>query len=181
MLDVLKACIKKTYHLKRDARDWLLEENGKTIKLRSPGNKSLGFSLDHKESSPFQFFGESPPKGVAKMCDAIIMLSHNNRNYVFVVEKKTAHRDGYAKQIANGRHFCNWLFALLQEHGHYNGDLSYIGLLVWESRRSPDKEPTSHRRDRIDSSIPPALANHLDHFAKIRNKTDIRLQAYLND
>ena len=148
-VDLFRQCIDEEFHLRREGREWLLQDNWK-LKLKTPRRDSLGFRLD-KDPSPFRFFSGSPPEDVAKMCDAVIALSYKGRLYIFLVEQKTGKKDDYRKQLKNGKYFCDWLLVLLREHGHYKGqDTVFIGLLCMR-RSSPRKKPAMHRKnDRIE-------------------------------
>ena len=140
MLETIEKTIHKDFHLTRQGRDWLLDDD---VKLRAPDRHSFGFSLDKKRS--FAFFSNSPPEHLAKMCDAIIALLFKQRLFLFIVEQKSAYRVPYDKQLANGKHFCDWLFSLYKEHGYCYKDPVSIGLLIWQPRQLPRKGMTSHQ------------------------------------
>ena len=107
-LEKLQKAIDDKYRLTRDGRDWELADG---VKLRVPNRHSLGFSLDNRKTPPFAFFSGNPPAHVAKMCDAIVVLPYQGSLYFFVVEQKTGNKDDYARQLANGKFFCEWLVA----------------------------------------------------------------------
>ncbi len=141
---LFRQCIDGDFHLPREGREWLLEDNW-VLKLKTPRRDSLGFRLD-KDPSPFRFFSGSPPEDVAKMCDAIIALSYKGKLYIFLVEQKTSQEDDYRKQLKNGKYFCDWLLALLEGHGHYTGKPAFIGVLCMR-RSSLRKKPAMHGKD----------------------------------
>lgn len=170
--------IDKNYPLRRTNKDWLLA-NGIEIKLRSPGNQSFGFSLDNTNKQPFCFMESKPPKGIAKMCDAIVVLSYKKKDYIFIIEKKTNNKDDYKLQLINGKHFCDWMISLLKEHEHYNQNPTYIGLLSWEPRGIPNREGTTHHDAKKSSKISPQLKPHFNKFEEIRNQTRVFLSNYL--
>ncbi len=179
--------IKKDYCLKREGKDWICE-NGKPIKLRSPNNKSCGFSLDNSTKHPFNFVSSSLPHGIAKMCDAIIVLSNKDEDYIFIIEKKTGNKNEYKLQLINGKIFCDWIITLFEQHGHYNRQeqrkRNYIALLVWEPRKSVDKDQTTHGKGQTthgkEDKMPEILRNHFDRFKDIQNEQQISLLDYLN-
>ncbi len=146
LIELFQRSIGNKFHLDREDRNWLLHENNCKIKLKSPDKYSLGFSLDrNSKPSPFPFFTSNPPCDIAKMCDAIIALSYKGKAYIFVIEQKTGNKGEYYKQLTNGKYFCDWLLALLNQHKHYSDTPIFIGLLCWEPRdKSPRKGPTTH-------------------------------------
>ena len=166
-VNLFQQCIDEEFHLQREGREWLLEDNW-VLKLKTPRRDSLGFRLD-KDPSPFRFFSGSPPEDVAKMCDAIIVLSHQDRLYIFLVEQKTRWEDDYEKQLKNGKYFCDWLLVLLREYGHYKDQDLYpvfIGLLCMRPL-FPSKEITAREtNDRIekieDKMVPFELYKAID-------------------
>ena len=134
LIELFQRSIGNEFHLDREDRNWLLQDNNCKISLRVSNRNSLGFSLDHKsQPSPFPFFSSKPPSGIAKMCDAIIALSYKDKAYIFVIEQKTNNQDSYKKQLANGKYFCDWLLMLLKEHKHYSDTPIFIGLLCCEA------------------------------------------------
>lgn len=168
MIDIIEKTMALKYRLPRENRDWLLD-NG--VKLRAPNRHSFAFSLDNQDEPPFVFFNASPPERIAKMCDAIVAMNFKNELCLFVIEQKTQHPDDYKKQLANGRHFCNWLFSLYKEHEYYSRDPVYIGLLISEPRRTPPRETTTHRNKNQPER------DDLFHLFKLPNAKDISLVA----
>ena len=146
--DNIVELLEKTIHgdllLNRNDEQWIL--NGcTTVTLRSPTRRSIGFSLDNSQYRPLNFFGTSPPKDLAKMCDGILVLLHRDNLYWFVVEQKTSNQGDYKKQLINGKCFCDWLIALYRVHGYLFGNPVVIGLLVWKGReKNVSKGLTSH-------------------------------------
>lgn len=170
MIDAIEKTINQHYYLPREGRDWFLSDD---VKLRTPGRNSLGFSLDDERKPPFVFFGGSPPAHMAKMCDAIVALSFEQRIYLFIIEQKTSSPGDYKKQTANGKYFCEWLFSLYKEHGHCSADPVYIGLLVRKPRAVPRKGETSH-------SNPVRRTHHrFEHFFEEKNTRNIYLQKFI--
>ena len=171
MIDIIEKTIHTDYHLKRDNLDYLLLDN--KVKLHAPSHCSFAFSLDNRDKpTPFRFFSnETQPKHIAKMCDAIVDMNFKNELYLFIIEQKTKRTKQYEKQLANGRHFCNWLFSLYKEHKHCSSDPVYIGLLIWEPRpKSPRKGTTAHHGKNQSKSHP-----LFDLFLEKRNIKDISL------
>jgi len=170
--------IRKNYKLKRRNKDWLCQ-NGELIKLRSPGNKSFGFSLDNSTKPLFCFISSNPPQHINKMCDAIICLSYKDKDYLFIIEKKTGNKYNYELQLINGKLFCDWILTLFKQHNHYTDtkSINYIALLVWKPREVPNRGTTAHNQDR--SGTPQSLAGHFNRFEEIKNQSEIYLKDYL--
>lgn len=143
------------------------------MKLRAPSYCSFAFSLDKRDKPPpFRFFSnETQPKYIAKMCDTIVAMNFKNELCLFIIEQKTKRTKQYEKQLANGRHFCNWLFSLYKEHEYYSRDPVYIGLLISEPRRTPPRETTTHRNKNQPER------DDLFHLFKLPNTKDISLVA----
>lgn len=166
MINIIEKTIAPRYHLPRKERDWLLNNR---VKLRAPNRHSFAFSLDNQDEPPFAFFNASSPEHIAKMCGAIVAMNFKNELYLFVIEQKTKYTKQYEKQLANGRHFCNWLFSLYKEHKHCSNNPVYIGLLIWKPRlKSPRKGTTAHQNKNQRKSHP-----LFDLFFEKRNIKDI--------
>ena len=171
MVEIIKKTIRGDYKLKRRGRGWLLDND---VKLHASDRHSFGFSLDNAENPPLAFFSIRPPKHIAKMCDAIIALLYDNKLYLFIVEQKTKNSGQYRRQLANGKLFCDWLFSLYKQHGCCNDEPVYVGLFIWEPRRTPAKQGTFH---------PPVKSKKHELFAcffEEKNKRDIYLDALVN-
>ncbi len=171
IINTIKDTIDSAYHLNRDGRAWLLEDD---VKLRAPHQHCLGFSLDNHEKPPLAFFNTSPPEHIAKMCDAIVAIWHKQTLWLLIIEQKTAHKNGYKKQLTNGKLFCDWLVALYKEHGYWSSKPVFIGMLIWQPRESPRKGTTSHRDEAQFRKSPP-----FDHFIELKNQTHIALDDLL--
>lgn len=173
VVELFQKCIDGEFRLKdRKNGNWLLHEDNCEIELKAPSECSFGFSLDKTVPlSPFNFFSASPPAGIIKMCDAMIVLSHKSKSYIFIIEQKTSRKDGYTTQLVNGKYFCDWLLTLLKEHNHYNSNPVFIGLLCWRPReKSPYKGTTRHGED-----VRKKRRQLFDRFYEIENREKIRL------
>ena len=167
-IEELSRSIHKRYLLRRQSRDWLLDD---PVLLRMPTRHSIAFSLDNEDSPPFGFLSSNPSEHVAKMCDAIIVACHSSRLYVGLIEQKTGNKDEYYRQLVNGRLFCNWLFSVFKEQGYEFCDLVYVGILVWQPRRGPNKGTSVHSYRVVRTS------EHFDCFLELRNEVHIFLSA----
>lgn len=174
LTDRLKRTIAPRYYLPWDDRDWLLD---KGIRLRSPHGNAIGFSLDNAREPPLAFFSNSPPRDVAKMCDAILALDYREVLYLFIIEQKTANSGDYDKQLANGRLFCEWLISLYRQHGYCSKQqrIEFIGLLVWEPRLTPRKGGTSHQ------PYEPAKRPGFPRFFNLPNESLIQLRDLIGE
>ncbi len=180
MINTIKNTINSAYHLNRNGRGWLLDND---VTLCAPHRHCFGFSLDnHKKPPPpppppLAFFNAAPPEDIAKMCDAIVAIWHKQTLYLLIIEQKTAHKGYYRKQLANGKLFCDWLIALYKEHGHWSGKPVFIGMLIWQPRNSPRKGATSHRGGQ--GKAPFTKSPPFDYFIELENETCIALNALL--
>lgn len=174
MIRTIKDTIHPGFLLERTGRYWLLAND---LRLRAPHRHTLAFSLDADGGrSPFPFFRSDPPTGIAKMCDALIAVAHKDKVFLLAIEQKTSHAEGYKEQLANGRHFCNWLFSLYEEHGYLDVEVVSVALLIWQPRQSPAKGTTTH-----DQQPPAQKSRHgFDWFVERRNCQEIHLQVLLD-
>ena len=148
MINKIKTAISPDYRLRREGRDWLVEEKNEIIlKLRAPNRHSTGFSLDNPKKPPLAFFSKNPPPDITKVCDAMIAIVQHKTLYLFALEVKSLYKDDTDKQLANGRHFWGWLMALFKEHDHLEEmPVIQVGILAWKPReRQVRKGPTSHK------------------------------------
>ena len=114
------------------------------------------------------------------MCDAIIAVWFKEGFYLFIIEQKTAHTGDYQKQLANGRHFCNWPISLYEEHGYLPVNPVYISLLIYQPRqRTVDKGTTTRCGNGIDRAK--TTIEGFDASFAAKNRTDIRLGEMLED
>ena len=164
-IDAIRRAIHGRYGIQKKGPTFVL---AKGIRVHVNGKSSFGFSLDSEEHPPFSFLRDSPPKHLAKMCDAIIVFESSGGLYFAVIEQKTGDPADYDKQLANGKFFCEWLMSLCREHGYtHNETITYLGVLVWEPRPIPLKGSTTHRNFQ---------ASHhrlFDKFFDLQNETDI--------
>ena len=147
IIKILEQTIDDELKLKRDNRDWLISDTN--VQMRSPHRHSMGFSLDipAPNQKPLAFFSGHPPRYLAKMCDALIAVVDQHKLYLFAIEIKSSNKDGYCKQLANGRHFWRWLIALCKEHGYLplQSEPLYIAVLIWKPReKQVRKGATAH-------------------------------------
>lgn len=171
-IETIKDTIHEDYHLQRENKHWKLNEQP-TIRLRAPNRHSIGFSLDSQpQSSPLTFFGDRPPRHVAKMADAILALKYRRKVFWFVIEQKTATKGGYKKQLINGKIFCDWLIALYRQYNYLPSDSVFVSLLVWKPRKkSVDKGTTTHH----DKLSKVTRIGKFDHSFELQNYLDISL------
>ncbi len=147
MIDTIAKAIDPRYHLKRNGRQWLVQESSKPVSIRSPNKWSFGFSLDNDSSPALAFFSSNAPEGLAKICDGMIAVLYKQKLYLFAIEVKSGHRDSSSKQLLNGRLFWHWLMDLCKQHGYLCSSIGvcYISLLIWRPReRAPRKGTTVH-------------------------------------
>ncbi len=182
LAELFKETINQKLHLeKKKDKSWSLKDIPE-ITIRTPSQNSFCFSLDCR-SSPLSALFKSSSQGITKVCDAIIVLSHKDKTYIFIVEQKTQTKRDYEKQLANGKYFCDWVLALLKEHCKYNGEVVFIFLLCWEHgkkwlpkgesqhRNTPKGEPFG------SDGLPQDVKNGL--FYEVKNDGDINLLSFI--
>lgn len=128
LVDLFEKTISKCYKICKSHEDYSLEENKKYYVFKSPSKHSTGFRFKNED---IKIFAGSPPKYITKMCDALFVVRHENRNFIIVVEIKSSRTDNYKIQLRNGCRFCEWVVQLFEDHGHYSAEVpKYLGLLV---------------------------------------------------
>lgn len=173
-IETIKNTIHQKYHLKRDHRHWVLNEQP-TVKLRVPNCHSIGFSLDN-QNHPLAFFSTEPPKHLRKTPDAILALKYQRKIYWFIVEQKTAHKCSYKDQLINGKYFCDWIIALCKQYGYLHSDSVCIGLLVWQPREKfVCKGTTSHHNNQPEA----IQVDTFQHSFEVRDILDFSLNEVL--
>ena len=124
-------------------------DSGACCQFGLPGKEHVALRVELKD---IKLFSDSPPFGVAKMCDALFIVRHLKKNTVIAVEMKANDEGQYVEQIQNGCRLCKWLVQLFEDHGHFAGkpkDINYLGLLVWQTNPSqPLKHPIDGDRER---------------------------------
>ena len=175
-IKILEQTIDDKLKLTRDNRDWLIPDTDTNIRARSPHRHSMGFSLDvpASEHKPLAFFSSSPPRGLAKMCDALIAVVDQSKLYLFAIEIKSGSKDDYCKQLTNGRHFWRWLIALCKEHDclSLQSEPLYIAVLIWKPReKQVRKDATTHTKNYgIESATQEGFTARFE----IRNRSSFR-------
>lgn len=148
MIDEIRQSIHQRYHLHPKRRgEWELSSG---VQLRTSARDSFGFSLDTEvigtDIKPFAMLSDSPPSGIAQMCDAILVLNDQDNMSIFIIEQKGTKTRNYEAQMANGKFFSNWLISVCKNQGYGSGQsIEYIGLLLWGKRKSPRKGSTTHQ------------------------------------
>ena len=175
IIAILEQTIDNELKLKRDNRDWLISDTN--IQARSPHRHSMGFSLDipAPKQKPLAFFSGHPPRYLEKICDALIAVIDQSKLYLFAIETKSGNKDDYRKQLANGRHFWDWLIALFKEHGYLPSkpEPLYIAVLIWKPReKQVRKGATTHTKNH---GIKSATQEGFTTKFEIRNRSSFRL------
>ncbi len=172
LAELFQQTINKNWHLKKKDRIWSLKGVPR-ITMQAPSRHSLGFSLDSDSSPLSNIFEASPPLDIAKICDAIIVLSYKNKDYIFVIEQKTKNKEKYKKQLSNGKYFCDWLLALLKEHGYYDRKVTFIGLLCWSPREKFLRKGETRHESYVEKHNNVTQCNFL---FEIRNEAHVYLK-----
>lgn len=148
-IDLIRKIIHGSYYLEPGKNNsWILKESYREVKIRTPNEHSIAFSLDKKKDKPFAFFSDTPPADFTKICDAILFCLHGNKIYLFLIEVKTGNEGNYEKQLINGKLFCDWLIALYTQHKSISLKPIIVPLLIWKPRQnSIRKGTTTHHSD----------------------------------
>ncbi len=179
LVSLFTETIHKDFHLKRDNRFWILEDedNKEQLSFRAINSQCLAFSLDEVniKKNPFPFFSENPPVDVSKICDAIIIMEYKQKTFILAVEKKSAHKNDCTKQLNNAKYFCDWLILLFQKYKHHSKkkELIFCKLLCWKPRKIPSKEPTIHYD--TDYGCYKSKDKFFNCSCEVQNKSDISL------
>lgn len=181
LFDLFNRTIEKKFHLKRDERQWILDEkaeDGTQLLIIAPNRYSLGFTLDEANSpsaqnlDPMPFISGNPPEHIKKMCDAIVVIAYRGMGYLFCIEQKSGHKGDYKKQLVNGAIFCHWLMELFKTHGYFNQKPIYVGLLVFAPRAKAVRKGLTSHRDKPEAFDP---ISPFDKCYRVVNKNEIRL------
>ncbi len=152
-LDCFRNSIDQSFHLQSKDCVWEIKEEyaEMTIEFRANSKESFGFTLDKGTvQNRFNFFSKTTnirPKGIAKICDGIIIDTYKKGIYIFLIELKKGNTGHYKKQLVNSYFFCQWLLNLLKEHKHFEQKVNFVGLLC--TTRSNKQVSRHHTPDRI--------------------------------
>lgn len=186
-IETLRQTILDKYCLRKSGSNWVLEEprrKGKTkqqVTLHAVGCDSFGFSVDPSRypRPPFALFSGAPSRNITLMCDAFVAVCRRDELFWFVIEMQTtAKTKKYEKQLANGKIFCDWLAALLKEHGYLANEPRYFGLLVLPPRKMPNKGATSHQHAKLAPLIAKSPKQPFDIY-EAKNRPDIDLMEFI--
>lgn len=147
----LVGCFERLIHsdwwLKRDKGEWILSESqakaGQNAELRIHGGPSLAFSLDKPGANPWPFLNEATHAGIRSICDALVIIEKDGFACVIAVEMKTKDEGNAENQIENGRLLLQWLFDLLNIHGHWRTEYQFCGVISFKPRRLERKGTTA--------------------------------------
>ena len=73
-------------------------------------------------------------KGVRKVCDALIVMQRDERNYVIALDMKSTNEGEAERQIASSRLLMAWLIELLKLHRHWSGSWTFCGVISFTPR-----------------------------------------------
>lgn len=171
----LKQTINDSLRLKSIRKKWVVRGGKKDVIFSVPSSASIGFSFE-KKPGRFWLFADSPPQNIARMCDGIIAFSFKGAVHIALIELKGAHKGAGKKQIKNAKLVCDFLTALLKAHKLVSPNFrpKYLGLVVYQTRKIPDKNTTTH------TSEPPSKQNGLQ-IKELRNpdeNSDLHLRKY---
>lgn len=160
----LISCFERLIHhewlLERNGGEWLLRETqageNQHSLLRIHGGPALAFSLD--DSKRFPFLNPDKLHGICGICDAMVLVQKDDRAYALAIEMKTKDEGKAVWQIENARLFLEWLFGLLELHGHWRGEYRFCGIISFKPRRQERKGSTA--RTPLPEPEPSRLGSH---------------------
>lgn len=166
--ELFENSIDKEYKICRKKKSYFLTETGVSYQFTLPSKQSAGFRI---EIEKLELFEKSSPSGIAKMCDALFIAQHENKDFIIAVEIKTKDKKKYKDQLRNGCRFCQWLMQLLQDHHHYSSKtIQYLGLLVWHPNPSQPSKTKTTAKDEIKKST----ASKIDPMRNIYECRDLK-------
>lgn len=151
----LVACFERLVHpdwrLLRSGSMWVLREQknqnreGKNCQIELLGGPSFAFSLDQSEADPWPFMRAADMDGLRKVCDALIVVQRDDRNYIIALEMKSTSEGKAGKQIASSRLLMAWLVDLLKLHRHWTGDWVFCGVISFTPRNQERRGATAKK------------------------------------
>lgn len=138
------------YHLQKVGARIQIEEtnpNSKNSLLQIQASHSMGFSLDKAGSQNWGFFTKkSLPKGMAQVCDGILICECKGKFYTLLIDLKSKKVSNANEQILSSLFLCNWLNELISLHKVCTQNISFefIGLICLAGRKTPRKGGTKH-------------------------------------
>lgn len=151
LVDCFEQLIHPDWRLPRNGGVWVLTEpknqgkQGKNYQIELIGGPSFAFSLDQPETDPWPFILAAHQKGMRKVCDALIVVQRDERNYVIALDMKSTDEGKAERQIASSRLLMNWLVDLLQLHGHWRGRWRFCGVVSFTPRSLERKGATARK------------------------------------
>lgn len=143
LIQAFERIIENNYVLNKSGNMFEIEEsaiNSTNKLLKIGGCQGFGFSLDKPGRHPWKFIVDGPLEGVVSVCDGIIILKYNKKNYIIVLDLKSKKLGTKAfKQVKSGVYLCNWLCSLLQLNKHLTESFEFIGV-VCKTRGSVAKK-----------------------------------------
>ena len=112
------------------------------------------------------------------MCDSFIVLTSDEKDYVFSVEIKGKNNNHFRKQIRNGYYFVEWLVSLLREHGHYKKEPIYLGLLKPGEIPKPKKVPKPRKIPSKGTTAKHIPEHHSESHSEFHQETVGKFEGY---
>lgn len=142
LVQAFEQIIEPDYALKKSGNMFEIEEtatNSTNKFLKVGGCQGFGFSLDTDGRHPWKFIVNGPLEGIVSVCDGIVILTYERKNYIVVLDLKSKKAGAKAfKQVSAGALLCKWLCELLKLNSHLTESFEFIGV-VCKSRRSVAK------------------------------------------
>lgn len=146
LIQAFQQTIEPSYVITKNGNMFEITETAKSSTnklLRIGGCQGYAFSLDKDGRHPWLFINNSPLAGVVSVCDGILILKHDNTNYIIALDlKSNSHSKKAFQQIHSGISLCKWLCGLFKIHNHTYEDAEFIGVIC-KSRGAVAKKTSS--------------------------------------
>ncbi|MEN4561947.1 hypothetical protein [Pantoea agglomerans] len=148
---IFQSSIEADYVLKKENAFWVVEEtnpNTKNPKLLVNGSGIFGFSLDCTTVSKpaWKFIKTNAVSGLNSVCDGIFVTCIDSCDYFVAIDLKSTNSNGAPKQLVTSIRLCQWLYSVLNLHGHLDKPAKFIGVISKISQRAQTVKRTSVRK-----------------------------------
>ncbi|MEW5559639.1 hypothetical protein AB1287_05225 [Enterobacter asburiae] len=155
---IIQGCIEPAFELPREQECWVIKEDNPGAankKLLVNGNGIYGFSLDCSSvpKPVWKFLKPSALSGMSSVCDGIFVTTYNSIDYFIVIDLKSTKASGATKQVVTGIHLCQWIYSVLNLHGHLQRSVKFIGVISKLSKRTQASKRTTARAPLPDPDI----------------------------
>lgn len=175
LVELLEETIHQDWRVPREGSRWKITETSKGAthtELFVSSGRSIVFSLDQSGLDPWPYIKSNTAiSGIRSVCDALIALSTEGRDYFIALEMKssTSGEASARKQIARSKAFVEFIASLLEFDSQWNGEYVFIGIISTGARRQPKKGTTGR------SSVAESARETFGTVLYLRNQDRINL------